>query len=258
MEPPIPKRVVITGASSGIGAALARAYAAQGAALGLIARRETELKRLAAQLGGNCSVYALDVRDADALRRAAVDFIARHGCPDVVIANAGVSLGTLTEYPADAQVFQDVIDINVMGAVKTFQPFVAGMREAGGGALVGIASVAGYRGLPGAAAYSASKAAVISCLESLRVELRASGIKVITICPGYIATPMTEHNPYPMPFIMSADTAANRIISIVERGKTYAVIPWQMALVARLLRVLPNWVYDRLFARAPRKQRHAD
>lgn len=249
------KRVIITGASSGIGAALARSYAAQGAALGLIARREIELNQLAAQLGGDCTVYALDVRDAESVRRAAMDFMARHGCPDVVIANAGVSFGTLTEYPADAQVFQDVVDINVVGIVKTFQPFVAKMREAGKGALVGIASVAGYRGLPGAAAYSASKAAAISYLESLRVELRASGVKVVTICPGYIETPMTEQNPYPMLFIMSAETAARKIMSIIESGQTFAVIPWQMAIAARVLRMLPNWLYDRLFARAPRKPR---
>jgi short-subunit dehydrogenase len=255
MEQLTAKRVIITGASSGIGAALARSYAAQGAALGLIARREPELKQLAAQLGGDCAVYALDVRDAAGLQHAAADFTARHGCPDVVIANAGVSLGTLTEYAADAQVFQEVIDINVMGMVKTFQPFVANMREAGKGALVGIASVAGYRGLPGAAAYSASKAAAISYLESLRVELRASGVKVITICPGYIETPMTEQNPYPMLFIMSAETAASKIMSIIESGQTFAVIPWQMAIAARVLRMLPNWLYDRLFARAPRKPR---
>ena len=148
-----------------------------------------------------------------------------------------------------------MIDINVMGMVKTFQPFVPRMREAGRGALVGIASVAGYRGLPGAAAYSASKAAAISYLESLRVELHPSGVKVVTICPGYIATPMTEKNPYPMPFIMSADTAARKIISLIGRGKTYAVIPWQMALVAHLLRLLPNWLYDRLLAQAPHKPR---
>jgi len=129
------------------------------------------------------------------------------------------------------------------------------MRAAGRGALVGIASVAGYRGLPGAAAYSASKAAVISYLESLRVELRASGVRVITICPGYIATPMTAHNPYPMPFIMSADEAARRIIAIIARGKSFAVIPWQMALVARLLRAMPNWLYDRILAGAPHKPR---
>jgi len=235
--------------------ALARCYAAQGACLGLIARREPELRQLAAQLGCDCAVYALDVRDIDGLQRAAADFMARYGCPDVVIANAGVSQGTLTEYAEDLRTFQGVLDINVMGMVNTFQPFVAAMRERGGGALAGIASVAGYRGLPGAAAYSASKSAAISYLESLRVELKRDGVQVITICPGYVVTPMTENNPYPMPFIMSADTAARNIVSVIARRKSYAVIPWQMAVVARLLRVLPNWLYDRLLAQVPHKPR---
>ena len=248
-------RVIITGASGGIGMALAQRYAAQGAALGLIARRAPELGRLASRLGCAATVYALDVRDAGALQHAAADFMSRHGCPDVVIANAGVSAGTLTEHAGDSAVFQEVMDSNVVGMMKTFQPFITAMRAAGKGALVGIASVAGCRGLPGAAAYSASKAAAISYLESLRVEMRASGVKVITICPGYIATPMTAKNPYPMPFIMSADDAARKIIAIIRRGKSFAVIPWQMALVARVLRVMPNWLYDRLFARAPHKPR---
>ena len=248
-------RVVITGASSGIGQALAQRYAAQGATLGLIARREAQLKQLAARFDSPSRLYPLDVRDAAALATAAEDFMSHHGCPDVAIANAGVSFGTLTEYAEDVQAFQDVMDINVVGMVKTFQPFVARMRERGQGALVGIASVAGYRGLPGAGAYSASKAAAICYLESLRVELKGSGVNVITICPGYIVTPMTAENPYPMPFLMSADTAARKIISIVERGRTFAVIPWQMAVVARLLQVLPNWFYDLLFAGAPHKPR---
>jgi short-subunit dehydrogenase len=252
-----PERVIISGASSGIGAALARHYAARGATVGLIARRASVLSELFATLDCTGAVYALDVRDGPALAQAAADFMSGYGCPDVVIANAGVSTGTLTEYAEDSQAFQDVMDVNVLGMVKTFQPFVAKMREAGRGALVGIASVAGYRGLPGAAAYSASKSAAISYLESLRVELASSGVKVITICPGYIATPMTERNPYPMPFLMSADTAARKIISIIERGKTFAVIPWQMALAARMLRILPNWLYDRLFAGAPRKPRRS-
>ncbi len=226
-----------------------------GALLGLIARRKTELERLAAQLSTPLQIYPADVRDSAALQAIAADFLARHGCPDIVIANAGISTGTLTEFPEDVAAFQQVLDINVLGMVSTFQPFVAAMRDARQGALVGIASVAGYRGLPGAAAYSASKAAAISYLESLRVELRTSGVKVITICPGYIATPMTSQNPYPMPFILSADAAAQRIAGIVDRGKTFAVIPWQMAIVARALRVLPNWVYDRLFGNAPRKPR---
>jgi short-subunit dehydrogenase len=251
----MPPRVVITGASSGIGAALARRYAAAGATLGLIARRQPELERLVAAFSTPCSLYPLDVRDAGAIAAAARDFTARHGCPDIVIANAGVSLGTLTEHAEDVVAFQDVLDINVMGMVKAFQPFLAGMKERGGGTLCGIASVAGYRGLPGAAAYSASKAAAISYLESLRVELRASGVKVVTVCPGYIATPMTEKNPYPMPFMMSADTAAAKIAALIARGAPFTVIPWQMAIVARVLHVLPHWLYDRIFVNAPHKPR---
>jgi len=251
------QRIVLTGATSGIGAALARRYATAGATLGLIARRRPELERLSAELGASCNIYPLDVRDAAALAAAAHDFVHRHGTPDVVIANAGVSVGTLTDFAEDARAFQDVIDTNVIGMVNTFQPFLSSMRAAGHGALAGIASVAGYRGLPGAGAYSASKAAVIAYLESLRVELRASGIRVITICPGFIDTPMTEKNPYPMPFRMSAEAAATSIASLIARGKAYTVIPWQMAIVARLLRVVPNWLYDRLVGGVPHKPRRA-
>lgn len=252
------RRVIITGASSGIGAALARHYARQGAVLGLIARRAAELESLAAQFSVPVRIYPADVRDAAALQAAAADFIARHGSPDIVIANAGVSTGTLTEFPEDLASFQAVIDINVVGMVKTFQPFIAAMRAAGRGSLVGIASVAGYRGLPGAAAYSASKAAVIAYLESLRVELASSGIKVITICPGYIATPLTTNNPYPMPFLLSADVAARKFAATIASGKSFVVIPWQMAIVARLLHVMPRWLYDRLFRGAPRKPRQSN
>jgi len=139
----------------------------------------------------------------------------------------------------------------------TFSPFIVPMREAArtgkAGRLVGIASVAGIRGLPGAEAYSASKSAVITYLESLRLEMRSSGIKVVTIAPGYIATPMTAINPYRMPFLLQPDEAARRFARAIERGCSYTVIPWQMGAVAKLLRVLPNWLYDRLFANAPRK-----
>lgn len=250
-----PRRVVITGASSGLGAALARHYAARGAQLGLIARRADTLAALAGELGARHSICAADVADANGMRAAAAEIMAALGTPDLVIANAGVSAGTLTEEPDDYAAFERVMRTNWLGLVGTFAPFIPAMRRAGGGRLAGIASVAGLRGLPGAGAYSSSKAAAITYLEALRVELAASGIGVSTICPGYIATPMTAVNRYPMPFLLSADEAARRIARCIERGARYAVVPWQMAIVAPLLRALPDALYDALAARAGRKPR---
>lgn len=251
----MPLRVVISGASGGLGLALARYYLEQGAAVGAMARRADLLQTLAGQFPQQVYPYALDVRDAPAMQAAAQDFIARCGVPDIVIANAGVSVGTLTEYAEDTEAFQQVVDINVLGTVKTFQPFLRAMREARRGSLVGIASVAGLRGLPGASAYSASKAALISYLESLRVELRGSGVKVVTVCPGFIKTPMTDINPYPMPFILEVDEAARRIARVIGKGRSLAVVPWQMALVGKALKLMPNWLYDALFHKAPYKPR---
>jgi NAD(P)-dependent dehydrogenase (short-subunit alcohol dehydrogenase family) len=151
------------------------------------------------------------------------------------------------------------MDINVFGLAATFAPFIPALKAAGGAPrLVGIASVAGIRGLPGAEAYSASKAAAIAYLESLRLEMRPYGIKVVTIAPGYIETPMTALNPYKMPFLMPPAQAAERFAAAIARGTSYTVIPWQMGVVAKVLRVLPNWLYDRLFVRAPRKPRGLD
>ena len=248
-------KVVISGASSGIGLALARHYLERGATVAAFARRGELLQILAAEFPGKAFCYTLDVRDAPALRHAAEDFTARAGVPDIVIANAGVSRGTLTEYVEDEEVFQNVMDINVLGMVKTFQPFLAAMRAAKRGTLAGIASVAGFRGLPGSSAYSASKAAAISYLESLRVELHGSGVKVVTLCPGYIKTPMTDINTYPMPFILDAEVAAKRMARVIERGTSFAVVPWQMGVVGWLMKRLPRWLYDRLFAKAPHKAR---
>ena len=249
-------KVFITGASSGIGEALAVYYAAKGATLGLAARRAEMLEALNRRLGGNHACYVLDVADAPALHAAAGDFIARFGAPDIVIASAGVSAGTLSEYEEDLEVFRRIMDINVYGMAASFAPFIKAMQAAGGERrLVGIASVAGIRGLPGAEAYSASKAAAIAYLESLRLEMRPYGIKVVTIAPGYIETPMTAVNPYKMPFLLSADVAAERFAGAIERGMTYTVIPWQMGFVAKVLRALPDWLYDRLFTSAPRKPR---
>jgi short-subunit dehydrogenase len=250
----MPLTVLISGASSGLGRALALHYAKQGAILGLIARRRELLQELAQEIP-DAAVYVADVRDAVAMQAVAQDFIQHHGQPDIVIANAGISRGTLTEYAEDSEVFADILATNVNGMLNIFQPFIHAMHTAGRGSLVGIASVAGYRGLPGGGAYSASKAAAIAYLESLRVEMHGSGVSVITICPGYITTPMTANNPFYMPFILSAEAMAEKIVRIIERKKLYTVIPWQMAIVARVLRLLPNFLYDRLFANAPRKPR---
>ena len=248
--------VFITGASSGIGEALASVYAARGATLGLFARRDNELARVKAALApASVCTYAGDVRDPAALVSAAQDFIARTGAPDVVIASAGVSRGTLTSHVEDLPVFRAVFDTNVFGMVATFQPFVAPMREAKRGVLAGIASIAGFRGLPGAGAYSASKAAAIAYLESLRVELRGSGVDVVTICPGFIDTPMTERNPYRMPFLMEADVAARKIAMAIDRRKKFYVLPWQMGVLGRALKAAPRSLYDRAVANRPHKPR---
>jgi short-subunit dehydrogenase len=251
---PSPK-VFITGASSGIGAALATHYARQGAMLGLCARRLAPIQGLFSSLLCIGCCYQVDVTDAASLQAAAADFIERFGVPDIVIANAGISVGTSTESPEDLPAFRKIMDTNVLGMAVTFQPFVAPMRARASGTLVGIASVAGFRGLPGGGAYSASKSAAITYLESLRVELHGSGVAVVTICPGYIRTPMTAVNRYPMPFIMDANEAAGRFARAIARKRRFTVIPWQMAFVSFALRRLPRWLFDRLFARAPRKAR---
>lgn len=246
---------LITGASSGIGAALARHYAARGVTLGLIARRETELRQLRGVPPRLTFVYPVDVTDAEGMKAAAEDFIARVGVPDLVIGNAGISVGTLTREAGDQPVFERVLAVNVAGLFNTFHPFIEPMCAAGHGTLAGIASVAGIRGLAGSGAYSASKAATISYLESLRGELRGSGVKVVTVAPGYIETPMTAVNTYSMPFILPVDDAARRIARVIDSGRSYAVVPWQMAIVAKALRLMPNFLFDHLAARAGRKPR---
>ena len=245
----------ITGASSGMGAALARAYAARGAKLGLVARRSAALQSLADSLSCESIVLTADVRDNNSMQQAAAAFSDRFGTPDVVIANAGVSHGTATERSEDLATFEEILDINVLGIARTFQPFITAMRLAQRGALVGIASVAGFRGLPGASAYSASKAAAISYLESLRLELRGSGVSVTSLCPGYIATPMTARNPYPMPFMMTAEQAAKKMILAIDARRNFVVLPWQMAIIGRMMRLLPNGLYDTLAAKSGRKPR---
>lgn len=256
------QRVFITGASSGIGAALAREYAAQGAVLGLVARRRAVLDQLAATLPADSHVqlYVLDVNDHAALADAARHFLEHAGGIDVVIANAGISYGTLTQHAEDLPVFARIVATNLIAVSATFTAFLPAMTAqaaAGDSAcrLVSIASVAGVRGLPGAGAYSASKAAVARYCESLRVELKGSGIRVVTLVPGYIDTPMTQVNAYPMPFLLSAARFAALAVRAIARGRAYRVIPWQMGWVAGVLACLPRWLYDLAFQRAPHKAR---
>jgi hypothetical protein len=251
-------RVFITGASSGIGAALAREYAARGAVLGLLARRREALAELAASLPHpeRHRIYAVDVLDREALAGAAADFIDANGGADIVIACAGISHGTLTERPDDLPVFDAVFATNVNATVSTFAPFIFQMKvQATPCRLVGIGSVAGIRGMRGAGAYCASKAAVHSYCEALRLELSASNIRVVTIAPGYIDTPMTRNNRFPMPFLMPAERFAARAANVIARGRSYRVLPWQMGVVAKLLRLLPNFLFDAMFSRAPTKRR---
>jgi len=255
MAAPAPMKVFITGASSGLGAALAAHYGARGAVLGLVARRADKLANVAATLATTSTVYALDVSDHAALARAAADFCSRRGTPDIVIANAGISAGTRCGNPEDVAVLERVLRTNVTGLAATLSPFVAPMCARRSGTLVGIASVAGFRGLAGNGAYSASKAAVINWLEALRVELHGSGVRVVTVCPGYIDTPMTQVNRFPMPFLISAQEAARRTARAIDAGRSLAVLPWQMRLVFAGLRRAPNWLFDWILSRTPRKPR---
>jgi short-subunit dehydrogenase len=195
------------------------------------------------------------VADAKAAEAAARDFIERFGAPDLVIANAGVGIGTHGDDLADMAKLQRVLEVNVTGMATTLAAFAPAMRKAGRGTLAGIASVASFRGIPGNGAYCASKAAARAWLESLRVELRGSGVSVVCVCPGYIDTPMTRVNRFRMPFLIDAEDAARRIARVIAAKRRVAVIPWQMAVVSVLLRLMPDWLYDRLAALAPRKPR---
>jgi len=248
------KTIFITGASSGIGMALAREFSHEDVVLGLLARRKERLDRLANDLAADVYVYAADVGDSLAMRSAAEAFIQSVGIPDLVIANAGVSSGTLTSEPKDQVVFEQIMRTNVMGMVHTYQPFVEEMKMRGSGTLVGISSIAGFRGIPGSGAYSASKAAATAYLESLRVEL-SSSVSVLTVCPGYIKTPMTDINSFYMPFLMDADRAARSIRKAIVKKKRFHVLPWQMSLVGVFLRLIPRYIYDLLMRRAPRKSK---
>ena len=253
--------VFITGASSGIGQALAHRYHQAGFRLALVARRTSEVKTWAGAQGispDSYEIYSADVSVTDSIVAAGRDCIARQGVPDVVIANAGISVGMDTAVLSDIDVMARTFATNNIGMAATFQPFVDAMVQRGSGTLVGIGSVAGIRGLPGHGAYCASKAAVISYCESLRGELRPHGVRVVTVSPGYIDTPLTQQNRYSMPFLMQPADFADRAFRTIRAGVSYRVIPWQMGVVAKLLRMLPNSLFDKVLAGRPRKRRQSE
>jgi short-subunit dehydrogenase len=239
---------------------LAQRFAREGWRLALVARRAAELQAWVdtqALDATRARVYGADVRDVGSIVDAGRACLATQGLPDAVIANAGISVGIDTADFDDLEVLRATFETNNIGMAATFHPFVAAMRQRGSGRLVGIASVAGIRGLPGHGAYCASKAAAISYCESLRGECAPSGVKVVTLLPGYIDTPLTRGNRYSMPFLMPAEAFADRALAAIVAGDSYRVIPWQMGVLAKLLRLLPNTVFDRALSKRQRKQRQA-
>ena len=253
--------VFITGASSGIGQALALRFYQADYRLALAARRTQEVKSWASAMNISADryeVYSADVSDIASIVTAGQACLASQGIPDVVIANAGISIGMDSAIRADLEVMARTFATNNIGVAATFHPFITGMSQRGTGTLVGIGSVAGIRGLPGHGAYCASKAAVIAYCESLRGELKASGVKVVTICPGYIDTPLTQKNRYNMPFLMRPDAFADKAFAAIKAGTSYRVIPWQMGIVAKLLRLLPNFLFDKALTGRARKPRQTD
>lgn len=252
------KLVFITGASSGIGQALALTYYQAGYKLALVARRTSEIESWISRHNisfDSHKIYSADVSNIDSIVAAGKACIAELGLPDVVIANAGISVGVDTAIRRDLDHMAQTYATNNIGLAATFHPFIDGMLQRKSGKLVGIGSVAGIRGLPGHGAYCGSKAAVISYCESLRGELLGSGVQVVTICPGFIKTPMTEKNRYTMPFLMAVNNFAEQSFSKIEKGSSYSVIPWQMGVIAKLLRLMPNVLLDKALAGRQRKSR---
>ena len=250
--------VFITGASSGIGQALAWQFYQAGYSLALVARRTAQIQSWIDERDiapERCRVYGADVSITDHIVAAGQDCLESQGLPDVVIACAGISVGVDTAERQDIEVIARTFAINNTGTAATFHPFLRAMVKRGSGVLVGISSVNGIRGFPGHGANCPSKAAMISYCECLRGDLRGTGVKVVTLCPGYIDTPLTQKNAYSMPFLMQADKFAAKAWRAIEAGASYRVIPWQMGVLAKVLRVLPNSWFDKAFAGRPRKPR---
>jgi len=242
-------RTLITGASAGIGAALARELARRGHDLALLARRSDLLEDLATELraqGRNVATAVCDVIDADAVRHAVRQVEKQLGGPcHLAIANAGVSI-PVTAHAFEIRDAEQMLRVNVLGLMYLFDAVIPSMIERGNGRFVGIASIAGLRGLPAAAPYSASKAAVQAFLEAVRIELRPLGVAVTTVNPGFVDTPMTKKNRFRMPFLMTAEKAAGVIADGIDDGKRLIEFPWPTSLMMRAMRLVPDALYERM------------
>lgn len=253
-SPPF-RNVVLTGACGGLGQALARELIASGAQVALVGLDRGRLAALAALAPERCAAYTPDVSQGEPMQAMAADWMGRHGVPDLVIANAGVAGGYDTAEADDLAVLRRMLEINLLGAATTFQPFLKRMRAQPRGALVGVASIAGWRGMPGNGAYCASKAGLIRYLESLRAELRGTGVSVHTVSPGYIRTALTAGNRFAMPGLLEADTAARQLLAGVRAGREQIVLPRRIGWLSRALDLLPDTLHDRLLRAQPRKPR---
>lgn len=243
------KVVFLTGASSGIGEALAIEISKQGAILGLLARRAELLRELAEKCeaaGGAARYFACDVTDAAAVQKAADALREEFGRVDVLIANAGIGGNNKETRALQPEFVKQVIDINVMGAVNSVYAVLPQMLERGQGQLVAISSLAGFRGLPKSAAYSASKGAMTNLFESIRLDVQDKGVAVTIIQPGFIKTPLTSGRKNKMPFLMELEDAVPLFLNAIEKRKKFAAFPWQLATFVRLGRIFPAWLYDKI------------
>jgi short-subunit dehydrogenase len=247
------KTVFLTGASSGIGEALAIALAKKGAILGLVARRKElldEIVRKCEESVGKGRAFACDVVDADALHAAADEFRHEFGHIDVMIANAGIGGNDTATRAYEPAAVKKLIDINLLGAVNSVHAVIPQMVEHGSGHLVAISSLAGIRGLPKSAAYSASKAGMTAFFESVRLDHTKHGIDVTIIQPGFIKTPLTSGRANKMPFIMDLDDAIPLFISAIEKKKKFYAFPFPLSSIVKLGKIMPAWLYDRIAGRA--------
>jgi len=242
---------MITGASSGIGKALAIDLARRGAKVGLVARRTELLSEIVDEIesfGGRAVALSVDVNDAKSLRKEVERLEVELGPIDILIANAGIG-GTAHAVQLQAEQVANVMNVNVLGAVNSVTAVLPQMARRGSGQLVAISSLSAYRGLPKSAAYCASKAALSCFFESLRIDLRNSGVKIPIIHPGFIKTPLTSGRQAKMPYLMELDDAVTKIVRAIEKGKQTYAFPWQLASIVRLAMIMPNFMYDRIASR---------